>query len=135
IVPEGVIADAFPNEEKVYEIIRMSLINDHPYALQKAYIPYSIFSDATRFDFENGSLYDYMQDKGYRPKTMISYLRIENLPEEYVEIMQTDPKKKFLLFDYYGFDKEHRLVEYTVSYHHADYTKFRFEAEINLSSL
>ena len=123
-------------EEKVYEIIRMALINDHPYALQKAYIPYSLFADADRYDFESGaSLYDYMQDKGYRPKTMISYLRIESLPDEYLEIMQTEKKKKFLLFDYYGFDKDHKLVEYTISYHHADFTKFQFEADIDLSSL
>ena len=136
IVPTGVVRDAFDQEERVYEIIRMSLINDHPYALQKAYIPYSLFADADRYDFESGaSLYDYMQDKGYRPKTMISYLRIESLPDEYLEIMQTEKKKKFLLFDYYGFDKDHKLVEYTISYHHADFTKFQFEADIDLSSL
>lgn len=135
IDPEGVVKDAFPKEEKVFEIIRMSLINDHPYALQKAYIPCSIFSDAKRFDFENGSLYDYMQDKGYRPMTMVSYLRIEVLPEEYLGIMCSEKKKKFLLFDYYGFDKDHKLVEYTVSYHHADYTQFTFDAQINLSGL
>lgn len=132
IKPEDVVKDAFPKEEKVYEIIRMSLINDNPYAIQKTYIPCSIFNDAERFDFENGSLYDYMQDKGKRPKTMISYLRIESLPEEYTEIMRVDKNKQFFLFDYYGFDEKEELVEYTISYHHSNYTTFKYVANITL---
>ena len=39
---------------------------------------------------------------------------------------------KFLLFDYYGFDEQHQLVEYTISYHHPSYTSFKFEADIHL---
>ncbi len=132
IEPEGAVKDAFPKEKRVYEIIRMSLINDSPYAFQKAYIPYSMFPDAERFDFENGSLYDYMQDRGLRPKTMISYLRIESIPDEFAQVMHVSKNKKFLLFDYYGFDEQHQLVEYTISYHHPSYTSFKFEADIHL---
>lgn len=132
VIPQDTVRDAFPKEELVYEIIRLSLINDYPYALQKAYIPCSMFNDAERFDFEGGSLYDYMGDKGLRPKTMVSYLRIESLPKEYVQIMQSDQKKQFLLFDYYGFDSSHNLVEYTISYHHPNYTKFNFITDIAL---
>lgn len=132
-IPEGVVKDAFPNEEKVYEIIRMSLINDHPYAIQITYIPCSMFNDAERFDFEEGSLYDYMQDRQLRPRTMISYLRMESLPEEYIDIMKVSKDKVFFLFDYYGFDEREQLVEYTISYHHPNYTTFKYDASIKLS--
>lgn len=130
--PIGDVAVAFPDEENVYEIIRLSFINDNPYAVQKTYIPCSDFSDAQRYDFENESLYDYMQDKDKRPKRMVSYLRIESLPAEYISIMKVRENKKFFVFDYYGYDKQDKLVEYTISYHHSNYTTFRNVAKINL---
>lgn len=118
--------DYFPNTAQVYEIIRLSFINHHPYAIQKAYIPCHLFQDAERFDFEQYSLYDYMYDQGHKPTKMISYLRIETLPEEYVSIMEKDAKKKVFLFDYFGFDQAHELVEYTISYHDPKYTTFKY---------
>lgn len=118
--------DYFPNTAQVYEIIRLSLINNHPYAVQKAYIPCHLFKDAERFDFEQYSLYDYMYDQGHKPATMISYLRIENLPAEYLDMMNKDAKNKVFLFDYFGFDEHHELVEYTISYHDPQYTTFKY---------
>lgn len=129
---EGDVKDAFPNEDRVYEIVRMALMNDTPYAMQKHYLPCSLFSDAERFDFQHDSLYAYMQDRGYRPQTMTSYLRIAPLPDEYAAIMKVPRKKKFLLFDYYGYSDQHELVEYTISYHHPQYTKFKFVTNIYL---
>lgn len=126
VVVTGELKDFFPKEEKVYEIIRTSLINDNPYALQKAYIPCSVFKEAERFDFESFSLYDYMDDQGHRPKTMISYLRIDSLPQEYLDVMNMEKNKKVFLFDYYGFDEDHMLVEYTISYHLPEYTRFKY---------
>lgn len=132
VVPEGAVKDAFPNEELTYEIIRLSLINDHPYALQKAYIPCSKFNDAERFDFEHGSLYAYMQDRGFIPSTSISYLKIEPLPKQYLGIMEVNSRKQFMVFDYYVFDENRDLIEYTISYHHSQYTKFNFSSNIYL---
>lgn len=128
---EGQLKDYFPKDDKVYEIIRLSLINDNPYALQKAYIPCHLFKDAERFDFEELSLYDYMHDQGHRPKTMISYLKIESMPQEYLELMNLDAKKNVFLFDYFGFDDNRELVEYTISYHHPEYTSFKYVTSIN----
>ena len=42
--PSGEIQDCFPNESYVYEITRLSLINDEPYALQIVNIPFSKFT-------------------------------------------------------------------------------------------
>ena len=134
IKPEETVKDAFPNEDEVYEIIRMSLINDKPYALQKVYIPCSVFFDAERFDFETGSLYDYMEDRGHRPRTVISYLKIDKLPDEYKQIMNESSYKNFFCFEYYGFDKGRKLVEYTYSYHHPKYTTFKYDTTMKVEN-
>ncbi len=126
IAPKGEIKDCYPNESYVYEITRLSLINDEPYALQIVHIPFSKFKDADRFDFEKFSLYEYMDDQGHRPSTIISNLMIDNLPKEYLEVMQIKKKQKVFHFDYYGFDDDHRLVEFTKSYHLPKYTSFRY---------
>lgn len=125
IHPENKLMDVFPNEESIYEIIRLSFINDEPYAFQKVYIPCSKFEDAERFDFESFSLYDYMDDLGHRPRTMVSYLRIDSLPEEYRKYMNL--KGNVFIFDYHGYDENRELVEYTISYHNPKYTSFKYE--------
>ena len=128
--PEGTVRTAYPDEEAVYEITRMALINDKPYALQMAYIPCSLFNDAERFDFEEGSLYEYMQDRGYKPKKIVTCMRIEKIPSGYAEKMETQKGKKFMLFEYYGYDERERMLEYTISYQHPDYTKYNYESEM-----
>lgn len=130
IACEDVLKEYFPKETKVYELVRLSMINDNPYALQKAYIPCSLFKDAERFDFANFSLYDYMDDQGHRPKKMTSWLKIEYLPEEYLEIMGLEKNRNMFLFDYFGTDEEDNLVEYTISYHHPEYTTFCYTTSI-----
>ncbi len=119
----------FPKADQAYEIVRLSLINGDPYALQKVYIPCHIFKEAERFDFEQFSLYDYMADQGGRPEQMISYLRIEPLPEKYLEIMNEEIDKKVFLFDYFGFRANHELVEYTISYHRPKYTSIKYVSQ------
>ncbi len=124
--PSGEIQDCFPNESYVYEITRLSLINDEPYALQIVNIPFSKFKDADRFNFETFSLYEYMDDQGHRPTTMITYLRIDSLPKEFLSIMNIKDNQKVFHFDYYGFDQNHELVEFTLSYHLPKYTSFHY---------
>ncbi len=128
--PSGEVRECFPSESYIYEITRLSLINDEPYALQIVNIPFSKFKDADRFNFETFSLYEYMDDQGHRPQTMITYLRIDSLPGEYQEIMHIKEHQKVFHFDYYGFDSDHRLVEFTLSYHLPKYTSFRYVAKV-----
>lgn len=120
----------FGENQMIYEIIRLSYINDNPYALQKTYIPCKYFNDAERFDFEQFSLYEYMADYGHRPEHFTSYLRIEKMPQEYLEVMNIKEDKKVFLFDYFGFDKNRELVEYTISYHLPQYSKYSFVTKI-----
>ncbi|MDF9824247.1 GntR family transcriptional regulator [Breznakia sp. PF5-3] len=118
--------DYFPDSEQLYELIRLSLVNDEPYAIQKTYIPCNLFHDAERFDFIDESLYDYMEEQGHSPHKMVSYLKIEKIPKEYVDVLKLSKQKNVFLFDYFGFDENHKLVEYTISYHLPEYTSFKY---------
>ena len=66
---------------------------------------------------------------------LTSDLKIERLPEEYCKIMQTDRNKKYMLFEYYGYEANGLILEYTVSYHDPEYTKFSFESIVSLDGL
>lgn len=123
---EDALYDFFPDSENVYELVRLSLINGKPYALQKAYFPCNLFSDAERFDFLDESLYDYMEEQGHRPTQLVSYLKIAKIPDMYVSLFHEEKPRNVFLFDYFGFDKDHRLIEYTISYHLPEYTSFRY---------
>ena len=38
----------------LFELVRLSYVNNEPYALQKAYIPQDLFWDADRYEFGEG---------------------------------------------------------------------------------
>lgn len=120
------IKDTFPDHEEVYQLIRLSLINDHPYAVQETYFPCALFEDAERFDFREGSLYDFMDMCGHCPEKVISYLQIVKAPIQYIDELQMEPNKCMFYFDYYGFDTEHKITEYTKSWHKSEYTSVKY---------
>lgn len=123
-VPQWLL-DSFPEEQEVYELIRLSEVNDESYVLQKAYLPYSKFEDMDRFNFEQFSLYAYMEDKGYRPKNMVSMMHIGLLPKQVQEWMDL-PRENVFIFDDKGYAENQDLVEYTISYYNPKHTSFRY---------
>lgn len=127
---ENEIKDCFPESEEVYRLVRLSLVNDQPYAMQEAYFPCELFKDADRFNFAQSSLYDYMDMYGHCPQRVISYLQIKKVPDEYAEILEMEKGKCMFFFDYYGFDRDHKITEYTKSYHKSEYTSVHYVTEI-----
>lgn len=124
------IKDCFPDSDEVYRLVRLSFVNDHPYAVQEAYFPCNLFQDAERFNFAEASLYDYMDMYGHCPIKVISYLQVKEAPKEYSEYLHMEEGSKMFFFDYYGFDAEHKITEYTKSYHRPEYTAVRYITEI-----
>lgn len=118
--------ERFLNSYELYEIIRLSKINDKPYALQESYIPANRFPDADRYDFAEGSLYEYMGLYDMKPKKVVSYLRIDKAPEKYTRLLEHPENKNLFVFDYLGYDENDELIEYTLSYHLPQYTKFKY---------
>ena len=54
---QGATRDYFPDSPQLYELIRLSRIDNQPYALQICYFPVSLFKQPERFNFGEGSLY------------------------------------------------------------------------------
>ena len=126
IPAEGELRDAFPDSDEIYQLIRLSLINDHPYAVQESYFPCNIFENAERFDFREGSLYDYMDMCGHCPQRVISYLQVVSAPNAYLEELDIREGQCMFYFDYYGFDIHHKITEYTKSWHKSEYTSIKY---------
>lgn len=125
----GDLKDYFPNSPQVYELIRLSLINGKPYAIQECYFPCSHFKEPERFDFVEGSIYDYMEIHGHYPKKIISYLQIKDVPEKYARQLEMKEGKKIFFFHYYGYDKDENMVEFTLSYNKPEFTSFHFSTK------
>lgn len=132
VVPaEGVLAEKFSGNAMLFELVRLSVVNNEPYALQKAYIPQKYFWDADRYEFGSGSLYEYMDTKGKMPKRVESYLQIVVPPKEDAALMNLEEEKKVFEFHYLGYDSLDELVEYTDAYYLPKYTSFKYVAKVN----
>lgn len=126
---EGTLAEKFPDSRQVFEMVRLSYVNEEPYAVQKTYIPAEPFWDAQRYDFAEGSLYEYMDLHGRMPQKIESYLQIACPPGQYAGLLRLEEGRKVFLFEYLGYDREQILVEYTLSYYLPEYTSFRYRVE------
>lgn len=85
--------------------------------------------DADRYEFGEGSLYEYMDTKGKMPERVESYLQIVTLPKEYTALMKLEEGKKVFGFHYLGYDSTDELVEYTDAYYLPKYTSFKYVAQ------
>jgi len=116
----------FPDEKHLVELVRLMYVDKIPYALQIAYIPYSLFPEAVEMDFDENSLYDYMESKGHRPVKIPSELCIVNIEEDYRKYLECEKDKKVFYFRYVGYDKNDKVVELTKSYNLPEHTEYRF---------
>lgn len=128
----GRLAERFPGGEQLFEMERLSYVNEEPYAVQKTYISAEIFWDAQRYDFAEGSLYEYMDLHGRAPGKVESYLEIAAPPAQYAGLLRMDPGRKGFAFEYLGYDRAQTLVEYTLSYYRPEYTSFRYQVRRKL---
>ena len=129
IKTSGALKDYFPETEDVYELIRLSSIDKKPYALQICSFPANIFQQPERFDFAQESLYTYMELQGHYPKTVIADMWLTPIPNEYLDILKMDPGKLVFYYEYFGFDQNHAMVEFTKSYYDPTYTSFHYTAK------
>lgn len=122
----NILTDMFVHDEFCYELIRLLYANDEPYALQKAYIPYHCFEDAERYDFRDGSLYDYMDVKGKLPKRIETTLKVDEVNSKIANYLNVDSDDYVFLFEYRGYDETEELVEFTISYNRPENTSYHY---------
>lgn len=120
------LKDYFPLANKCYQLTRLSRIDGNPYALQICHFPDNYFSNVDRFDFADGSLYNYMESQGHKVTHIISTMRCIPIPEEYIGILKSEPNKIIFHYQYFGFDEKHTLVEFTQAYYLPEYISFKY---------
>lgn len=123
---------SFDPENRYVELVRLLRADEIPYALQIAYLPYSLFYDAERHNFRDNSLYDYMDGRGHRPRKIESELVVGKVPPRYAKYLNISEEKNVFQFTYKGYDKDNVLVEYTKSYNLPEYTSFKYETIKNV---
>ncbi|MDO4605514.1 MAG: GntR family transcriptional regulator, partial [Helcococcus sp.] len=61
------LRDIFNTRDDFYELCRIRYVDSKPLSVEYTYLPFKTFIDAIRYDFNDTSLYDYMEFKGNRP--------------------------------------------------------------------
>ncbi|MXQ72339.1 UTRA domain-containing protein [Clostridiaceae bacterium DONG20-135] len=120
------LQELFPQYDTFYELVRLLFANNEPYALQKAYFPYLLFPDADRYDFKDGSLYDYMDTKKKMPVHISSRLWVEPLDADKARYLNMREGERAFVFAYQGHSEQQELVEYTLSYNRPEYTSYKY---------
>ncbi|MBU3183142.1 GntR family transcriptional regulator [Clostridium psychrophilum] len=128
----GNLKNYFPDSPQVYELIRLSFINGIPYAIQECYFPCSYFKEAERYNFVEDALYDYMDTQGHHPQKLDYSLKIKDVPQKYTKLLEIQAGKKIFFFNYFAYDKDKKIVEYTLSYNKPEYTSFHFSTKKGL---
>ena len=116
-------------EDDVYVLHRLRFADDETFALEYCYMPYKFIPDIAEYNFEQVSLYGYLESKDHLPEKFSQSLIIieSRYPES--KLLQIDIGSPLYLFEYLGSDKKGNIVEYTKSYLRCDKTVFTYNAE------
>lgn len=114
-------------EDQIYGIHRLRLGNREPLALEYTYVPLCYFPDIDTYNFEQISLYDYMDSKGHLPvnfqETMMMIEAGDKL-RGYLQLLEDERIVNYI--EIIGYDKNGTLVEYTESFSRPDKLEVRF---------
>lgn len=110
-----------PEETLCYEIERLRLANEQPFAVETIYTPVKLFPDLERYDFAKDSFYrileqEYQQNFAY-DKEVVSATKIEGSIAERLYRKKTGVALKVIDTLY---NTDQKPLEYTESWYHAE---------------
>lgn len=114
-------------DKEIYVLHRIRFGNDEPLAVEYSYLPAALFEDIELIDFSRVSLYDYMDSKGYMPKTFSQKLQIVEVGERESKALEIHEKEPVYYLEFIGHNESGKVVEYTECYARCDKFEFRFE--------
>lgn len=117
-------------EEPVYALHRIRYGNDEPIAVEYTYVPANLFPEMDAIDFEEVSLYDYMDSEMHMPKKFIQKLQIIEVTRKEREYLGLKEKDPVYYFEFIGYDERGIIVEYTESYNRCDRFEYKFDAQV-----
>jgi GntR family transcriptional regulator len=113
---------------KVYEIVRVRYGDNIPLALEYSYLPMNLFENLMKYDFENNSLYEVIEDiYDYKLKFSKQWITITTLYEKEAEILDVEENTPAFLLESISYDINDRVVEATKSINIGDRTTFYTE--------
>lgn len=113
--------------EDFYELIRTRMVAQQVIAFQKSYIPFREFEDAHRYDFGKLSLYDYMDFRNKKPIVFHTIFQAQPVEKDsfIAKQLNLEAERYLLYFEYQGFTKRKKLVEYTQSWYHPNFINYK----------
>lgn len=117
------------NDELVYKFRRIRLADEEPMMLETTYVPYSVFPGITKNMLESNALYDIFNNTFNE--------RVEYAEEVFLPVLTNEEEGKYINVDVgspslkitrYAFNKNNKIIEYTVSIARGD--KFRYHLKL-----
>lgn len=114
------------DKEEVFEIKRLRLVDDEPYAIETAYLPYRLCEGLTRENLDNNSLYDILnREYGIRMDYAEQTIEAVILDDYESSILQVPEKSIALMLSRKTFLEGDRPMEFTKAVYRGD--KYKFE--------
>lgn len=116
--------------EEVYVLHRIRYGNDEPIAVEYTYVPANMFPEMDDINFEEVSLYDYMDSISHMPTNFQSKLQIIEVTEKERCHLGLEKQDPVYYSELIGLDEEGTIVEYTESYTRCDKFIYQFDAVV-----
>lgn len=126
VTPDEAMSLALSPGSLVHRLRRLRFADDRPMALEHTLLPGHYLPDVTAIDT---SLYDALDQVGFRPTRALQRLRAVSFDEEQAKMIGVDPGHAGLLIERRGFLPDGRPVEITQSFYRGD--AYDFVAELS----
>lgn len=113
-------------EEPIFGLHRIRLGNQEPLAVEYTYVPLKYFTDIEEYNFEQISLYDYMNTKGHLPVVFQEAMAMMEAGGKVVDYLHLGENPIINYLELTGYDRSGNLVEFTESYSRPDKLEVRF---------
>ncbi len=110
---------------EIYQLYRLRLGNDTPYAIEYAHIPLELFPDIASHDFTKASLYQYFDDCHMQIAFMHQTLDLVRVCGPQASLLAVDENSSAFMRKNYVYNNFNRVIEYTLSYSVADKYSFK----------
>ncbi len=113
-------------EDDVYVLQRLRFADDETLALEYCYMPFKFVPDISVYNFEQVSLYAYLESRNHLPVSFLQSLIIIESSYSESKLLQIEKGSPLYLFEYLGSDQEGNTIEYTQSYLRCDKAIFTY---------
>lgn len=117
--------------EEAYALHRLRKVKDRIIAFEYCYLPYKYFPDIDDHNFEQASLYTYMEGVGHLPIHFEQRMVVERARRPFKKIMNLSDDEFVYAIEFIGRDADDNIVEFTRTYLRTDYAIYTFSINSN----